>query len=134
MSNNAKNVVDKVFDKLHSQKRLGWTSGSTPFSFPIFIVWKTLPNGSRKGRPVIDIRGLNAIMLPNVYLLSLQSDLIAAVKDCGYISVVDCASFFYQWRVYLEDRHKLMVISYRGQETFNVAVMGFKNSPAYVQR
>ena len=134
LSNDAKNVVDKVFDKLHSQKRLGWTSGSTPFSFPVFVMWKTLPDGSRKGRPVIDIRGLNAVTLPDVYPLPLQSDLIAAVKDCGYISVIDCASFFYQWRVHPEDRHKLTVISHRGQETFNVAVMGFKNSPAYVQR
>ena len=32
------------------------------------------------------------------------------------------------------DRHKLTVVSHRGQETFNVAVMGYKNSPAYVQR
>ena len=134
LSNDAKKVVDKVFDKLHSQKRLDWTSESTPFSFPVFVVWKTLPDGSRKGRPVIDIRGLNAVTLPDVYPLPLQSDLIAAVKDCGYISVIDCASFFYQWRVHPEDRHKLTVISHRGQETFNVAVMGFKNSPAYVQR
>ena len=134
LSNDAKRVVDKVFDKLHKQKRLDWTSQSTPFSFPVFVVWKTLPDGSRKGRPVIDIRGLNAVTLPDVYPLPLQSDLIAAVKDCGYISVVDCASFFYQWRVHPEDRHKLTVISHRGQETFNVAVMGFKNSPAYVQR
>ena len=95
LSNDAKKVVDKVFDKLYSQKRLDWTTRSTPFSFPVFMVWKTLPDGSRKGRPVIDIRGLNAVTLPDVYPLPLQSDLISAVKDCGYISVVDCASFFY---------------------------------------
>ena len=26
------------------------------------------------------------------------------------------------------------MVTHRGQETFNVAVMGYKNSPAYVQR
>jgi len=48
--------------------------------------------------------------------------------------VVDYASFFYQWRVNPNDWHKLMVVSHRGQESFNVAVIGFKNSPSYVQR
>ena len=58
--------------------------------------------------------------------------MISAVKDYKYITVVDAASFFYYWRVHLEDRYKLLVVSHRGQETFNVAVMGYKNSPAYV--
>ena len=96
LSNDAKDVVDKVFDKLYSQKRIDWTRESTPFSFPVFVVWKTLPDSSRKGSPIIDIRGLNAVALPDVYPLPLQSDLIASVKDCGYISVIDSVSFFYQ--------------------------------------
>ena len=47
---------------------------------------------------------------------------------------MDCSAFFYQWRVKKEHRDRLTVSSHHGQETFNVAVMGFKNSPAYVQR
>jgi Reverse transcriptase (RNA-dependent DNA polymerase) len=43
-------------------------------------------------------------------------------------------SFFYQWRVHPDDRNRLTVVSHRGQEVFNVAVMGYMNSPAYVQR
>ena len=43
-------------------------------------------------------------------------------------------SFFYQWPVSVEDRHKLTVVSHRGQEQFRIAVMGYKNSPPYVQR
>ena len=134
LSTESKQVVDKTFDKLHEQGRLSWTNEATPFSFPVFVVYRTMPDGSRKGRAVIDIRGLNAVTQTDVYPLPLQSDLISSVKDCRYISVVDCASFFYQWRVHHRDRHKLTVVSHRGQETFNVAVMGYKNSPAYVQR
>ena len=134
LSTESKEVVDKTFDKLHEQGRLSWTSEATPFSFPVFVVYRTMADGSRKGRAVIDIRGLNAVTQTDVYPLPLQSDLISSVKDCLYISVVDCASFFYQWRVHHRDRHKLTVVSHRGQETFNVAVMGYKNSPAYVQR
>ena len=32
------------------------------------------------------------------------------------------------------DRHKLIIINYRGNEQWNVAVMGFKNSFAYMQK
>ena len=127
-------MVDKTFNKLHEQGRLSWIAESTPFSYPVFVVWKIMPDGTRKGRAVIDIRGLNAIIQADLYPLPLQSDLISSVKDCVFISIVDCASFFYQWRVHPMDRHKLTVVSHRGQETFNVAVMGYKNSPAYVQR
>ena len=130
----ARKVIDDTFDKLHEQGRMQWTIDSTPFSFPAFVVWTEKPDGTRKGRPVIDIRGLNAITRTDVYALPLQADLISAVKGCVYITVVDAAAFFYQWRVHPSDRHKLTVVTHRGQETFNVAVMGYKGSPAYVQR
>ena len=134
LGNEAKRIIDEIFDKLHDQGRMDWTNEATPFSYPVFVVWTTKADGTRKGRAVVDIRGLNAISQIDIYPLPLQTELISAVKGCNYISVVDCASFFYQWRVHPEDRHKLTVITHRGQETFNVAVMGYKNSPAYVQR
>ena len=116
-------LVDDTFDELHSQGRLSWTKENTPFSYPVFVVWKTLANEQRKGRVVVDIRGLNQLVVPDAYPLPLQADIISAVKGSSYISVIDCASFFYQWRVHPEDRPKLTVVTHRGQETFNVAVM-----------
>ena len=80
----------------------------------------------------MDIRRLNKITLANVYFLPLQSDLIAVLRNYLFISVIDCASFFYQFRVYPADRYKLAVISYRGQKVFNVAPMGYRNSPLYI--
>ena len=47
-------VVDEAFNKLHEQGRMVWTTQSTPFTYPCFVVWKTTPNG-RKGRVVVDI-------------------------------------------------------------------------------
>ncbi|KAL3428067.1 hypothetical protein PVAG01_01576 [Phlyctema vagabunda] len=130
----ARKLIDATFDELHDKGRLSWTTKGTPFSFPVFVVWKTLPSGERKGRVVVDIRGLNQITQADVYPIPLQADIIAAVSGCPYITVMDCASFFYQWRVAPEDRHKLTVVTHRGQESFNVVVMGFKNSVSYVQR
>ena len=126
-------LVDKTFDKLHEQEWMLQSTTSTLFSYPVFIIWKILPSRERKGQVVIDIYRLNQISQTNVYPLPLQLDIIAAVQGCKYITVVDCASFFYQWRVHPSDCYKLTVISHRGQEHFNVCVMGFKNSPIYVQ-
>ena len=134
MGAQSRRVIDETFDKLHDQGRLEWTTQATPFSFPCFVVWTTKADGTRKGRAVIDIRGLNTITQTDVYALPLQETMIASVRGCKYITVLDAASFFYQWRVFTEHRHRLSVVTHRGQETFNVAVMGYKNSPAYVQR
>lgn len=62
------------------------------------------------------------------------AEMTAAVSGCKFISTVDATSFFYQWPVKMEDRHKFSAVSHRGQEIFKVAMMGFKNSPAYTQR
>lgn len=57
-----------------------------------------------------------------------------AVAGVNFVTIVDATSFFYQFLVAERDRDKFTVVSHRGQEHFKVAVMGFKNSPAYVQR
>ena len=126
-------IVDVEFDKLHRQDRMAWSTQPTPFSFPCFVVWRTIGD-VRKGRVVVDIRALNKITVPDIYPMPLQSDVIAAVRGSKFITTVDCGSFFYQWRVQHDHQHRLAVMSHRGQEVFKVAVMGFRNSPAYVQR
>lgn len=125
--------VDKAFDKLHDQDRMERTSTATPFSFPCFVVWRTLSDNTRKGRVIVDIRALNKISMPDAYPVPSQADILAAVQGAKYILTVDCSAYFYQWRVNPEHRHRLTVASHCGQETFKVAVMGYRNTPAYVQ-
>lgn len=126
-------VVDTTYNKLHEQSRMSWTKSPTPFGSPVFVVKREV-KGIIKKRPVMDVRGLNSIALTDAYPMPLQSDVTSAVAGCPYISVMDMVSFFYQWPVARKDRHKLTVVSHRGQEHFNVAPMGFKNSPPFVQR
>ena len=126
-------IIDDTFDKLHDQGKMVWTSYPTKFSYPVFVVWRNLPKGP-KGRAVIDIRGLNKITEPDTYPMPLQSDVISAVAGYKFITVVDASGYFHQFRVQVADRHKLTVVSHRGQEQFNVAIMGYKGSPPYVQR
>ena len=58
-----------------------------------------------KKRVVIDIRGFNKITVIDFYPMPLQSDIIAVITGCQYISVLDAAGFLYQWLVRLIDRH-----------------------------
>ena len=130
-------IVDEIFDKFHAQERMEYTTQSTSHGYSVFVVWRTVigfDGSERKERAVIDIRGFNKIVIIDSYFMSLQSDIISAVVDCKYISVFDVVGFFYQWLVRIADRHKLIVVSHRGQKQFNVAVMSFKNSSIYVQR
>lgn len=94
-----KDFIDQEFDKLQSQGKLEFTSQPTPFSFPVFVVWRTIQKPDeppvRKGRVVVDIRGLNKVTKLDTYPMPLQADITALVAGCPYISVFDAASFFY---------------------------------------
>jgi RNase H-like domain found in reverse transcriptase/Reverse transcriptase (RNA-dependent DNA polymerase)/Integrase zinc binding domain len=131
-------IVDETFDKLHEQGRMRWADSHTPSGYPVFVAWRLVnqPDGSRvrKGRTVVDIRNMNRIVEPDIYPLPAQQEIIQMVAGRNYVSVIDAASFFYQWRIHPQDRRHLSVISHRGQEIFNVAIMGYCNSAAYVQR
>ena len=74
LSSKDRAVVDVAFDKLHEQGRMAWTKKATPFSFPVFVVWRKMLDGSRKGRAVVDIRALNKITLPDAYPVPSQAE------------------------------------------------------------
>ena len=127
-------LIDQIFDKLHKKEKLEWTFQKTSWNYFCFVIWKTGPNDVKKSRMMMNVKRLNSFTVLDVYSLSLQADIIAAVQNCFYIFVIDCAEFFYQWKIHLFDRHKLTIISHRKQKSFNVAVMKYKNLFAYVQR
>ena len=130
----ARTLVDETFDKLQQQGRLLYTQGHTPFSFPVFVVWKPEPNGTKKRRAVVDIRRLNKLVVPDAYPVPLQSDIIASVRGRTHLAILDAASFFYQWHLHPDFCYMFTIITHRGQESFQVPIMGYINSMAYVQR
>ena len=105
----------------------------TPWAVTLFVIWRN-SSGNRKIRIIVNIRDLNAVFQSDAYSLSLQSDIIQAVQRCKFIFVIDCANFFYQWRVHSKDRHKFTIVSHREQKTFKMTVMRYKNSSVYVQK
>ena len=128
-----RDIIDETFNEMHEHGKLEWVTQPTKFSYPCFVVWRDTPAG-RKGRVVIDIRGLNKIAETDSYPMPLQSDLISAIAGYRYITIVDARGYFHQFLVKITDRDKLTIVSHRGQERSNVALMGYKGSPPYVQR
>ena len=94
LDNKAKALVDEIFDEFQRQSRLIYIQTHTPFSFPVFIVWKPGPN-KKKNQAVVDIRRLNVLVIPDTYPFPLQSDIIAIVEGCTHLAILDAASFFY---------------------------------------
>lgn len=129
-----KALVEKTISELESQGRIERTTHSTPFSYPVFVVWRDLPNGERKGRMVVDIRGLNQLVVPDVYPMPSQADILHIIQGCRFITVMDATSFIYQWRTHAESRRYLTISTYLRQHTFLCTLMGFCNTPAYTQR
>ena len=58
------------------------------------MVWKDTKDGP-KGRPIIDVRALNKIIVLNTYPIPLQTDILAEIASYLYIIIVDYYSFFY---------------------------------------
>ena len=98
------------------------------------MIWRQLFDDFRKGRVVVDIRGLNKITESNFYPLPLQSNIISAVTKFPYISTVNENDYFHQFFVRYKNRYKFIMVSHRGQKQYNVALMKYKRSPLYVQR
>lgn len=128
-----RDFINKTFDELHSQERLQWTKRNIFWNYSCFVIWKS-DLDDMKNRVMIDVRRFNVLIVSDVYLLPLQSDIISTIKKCLFIFVIDCARFFYQWRVHFSNRHKFTVISHRDQKLFNVAIMKYQNFSFYVQR
>ena len=108
-----RDVVDITFDNLYDKEKMVQINHLTRFSYPVFVVQRDIPKG-RKGRVIVDIRGLNKITESDTYPIPLQADIIAAIAGYKYITVVDTSGYFYQFRVILDNRYKLIVVSYRG--------------------
>lgn len=133
LSTRDKEAVDQIHNRLTQLGRLKFTEEATPFAHPIFVVWRKV-DGKDKARVVVDLRGLNKVAVPDSYPLPLQSEVIACLRDKRCITVIDATQFFFQFRVHPDHRNRFTMISHRGLETPTVALMGFRNSPAYVQR
>ena len=90
-----KELVDKTFNKLHTENCLEWASTVISFTYLCFVIWRDTQEGC-KGRVVVNIQALNKIMMSDTYSVSSQAEILAAVHSSNYILTIDCSSFFHQ--------------------------------------
>ena len=128
-----RDVINIIFDNLYDKEKIVWINYLTRFSYLVFVVQRDTPKG-RKNRVIVNIRKLNRITELDTYPMPLQSDIIAAIAGYKYITVVDTSRYFYQFRIKLDNRYKLIVVSHKKQKQFNIAIIGYKGSPFYIQR
>lgn len=130
LSSRDRAVVDHKFDKFAKDGNLSQATKFTPFAFPVFVVWKTsfddkeIP--TRKPRAVIDTRGLNHWTMKDSYPLPAHDDITNSLRGCHYMSVVNAIAFLFQWMVTQANQHHFTVNNHPSQDTFRVALMGFK--------
>lgn len=130
----ARALVDKTFNKLQQQGCLVYIQGLTLFNFSIFVIWILRPNRIMKGQAVLDIKRLNKLVVSDTYTLILQSNIIASVRGCTHLAILDTASFFYQQRLHPDFDYIFTLVAHCGQEIFQVPIIGYINSIAYVQK
>ena len=87
-------IIDKIFNKLHTQDCMNWTTKFTSFFFSCFIIWHTLLNNMQKDCVIIDIKALNKINISDVYSMSLQTNILVTVQRVKFIFIVDCSAYF----------------------------------------
>lgn len=134
LKSNDKRLVNETFDSLHNQEKMKWNTRFTQYNSLVFVIWRTLSSKKRKRRMIMNIRDLNKRIISNIYLMSLQTNIIAAMIETKFISTFDATIFFYQFKVCKQNRHKFTMISHRDQKFFNVTFMKFCESFAYAQR
>jgi hypothetical protein len=113
-------IIDKEFDVLHSLNKMKWAFESTSYAYSMFVIWiithlmrKSL---TRRERMIVEIRDLNKISKHDVYSMFLQSNILSKTQNCSYISIMNCTTFFHQWRIIISNKHKLIVIIHRDVE------------------
>ena len=126
-------VLDKVFNELYRQGKMVYIIKPTPFIYLVFVVQRIV-KGQQKGRVVIDLYALNRITVPNNYPLLLQLEIIAILHSKKFITTIDVTSFFYQFGIYPPYRDRFTLISPYSLEQPTIVLIGFRNSPVYVQR
>lgn len=79
----------------------------------MFVVWKDT-NGIRKGRPIVDIRPLNAVTKRDNYPTPTLDDMLNEMAGAKRISCFDIVAAFHQHLVHPDDRKVLVLNTHRG--------------------
>ena len=129
-------LINEIFDKFHEQKKMKWFSRFIFFEYSVFVIWKTMMKNDKSEKKTRDskyswIESNNA----NRRIFHVVSnwhnnnhDWMQSHFNCR------CSEIFLSVNRQKKNRYKQTIITHRNQKQFNVTVMKFKNSSAYVQK
>ena len=85
-------------------------------------------------RICVDYRAINAVTLPDPYLMPLIEDILATLATARFISKIDLNKGFHQIPIKTEDAEKTAFFTPWGKFHFVVMPFGVRNGPATFQR
>ncbi len=62
----------------------------------------------------------------------MQNNIIAQLKNCNYINLINSLVFFLQFIIVEQNCYKFLFIIYRNKKQLNIATIEFKNFPTYI--
>lgn len=95
LGNNARQLVDNMFDEIQKQRRPKFITNPTSFSFLIFGIYNSDSDSKGKSCALVDISKFNNLVLLNFYSLLLQSEIIENVQEYINLAVLGIISFIY---------------------------------------
>jgi hypothetical protein len=124
-------AMNEILDPLVKEGRVQQVPLGKPLpaASPAFVVWK-----EGKPRVVVDLRRINAKLVPDAYPLPKQDQVLMALGGATVFTSMDIRKGFFQQRIDPADAWKTSFVTpHRGQEHFTVSTMGLANAPGFFQ-
>jgi hypothetical protein len=103
---------------------------NSPWSSPVILIQKK----SGDYRFCIDFRRLNAATIKDAYPIPRMDDVLDALGNCKFFTILDLASGYWQIAMSETDKAKTAFCVPNGLYQFNVIPLGLTNAPGTFQR
>lgn len=127
-----KEILQKEIDRLLEKGVI--RPSSSPWSAPVVLIVKKLPDNTMKVRMCIDYRGLNAVTKRDYYPLPNLQTSLDQLGNANLFSVFDVTSAYHQIDMEEVDKPKTAFSTPDGHWEFNKMPFGLSNSPSTFQR
>jgi len=111
---------------------------NSPWNTGVVLVQKKTDDGSIKYRLTVDLRGTNAVTIPEMYPIPNITDAISNLANCKYFVTLDLKDGYYNIPIAKEDQQKTAFTipagRMAGQYEYKFMTMGLRNAATTFQR